>query len=508
MKKIKIYTTILSLLFLIAACSEDFLDEKPLGIETIDSYYTNEANAIKAVNSVYSYLKHVGNRMAFGDILSDDAWKGGGGVSDVQSWYELLTFNIDPTNGAINDFWSENYQAIAAANVAIQKIPDIDMDAGLRDRLVGEARFMRAYYYFELVRLFGSIPLVTEPLGVNDLNIERTPIDQVWAFIETEFEACSQILPESYPPSDHGRATSYAAMGLLARVHLFQGEFGPVETYAKAIMDASALHSMNPSFNDNFRIDNYDNNPEFVFEAKSYYIDGYSSVTTASLLAAWTGIRYTDFGWGFDNPTLDLYNAYEEGDPRRDWTIAADGYVYEGEDTLVINGGGKPAYSIDGFASIKWYELKSQRQQTDDLDHTMQKSFPILRMADVILMYAEACNENGEPGLALDALNSVRERARNSVSPASAVPADLSITDQELLRQAIWNERRLELAFEWHRYYDLLRTNQAGKVLRAFGEAYDTPKGQAFDDTKHYLFPIPQAEITRTGGVITQNPNY
>ena len=495
-------------LFTTLSCSDTFLDEKIRGVETIDSFYSTETGATKAVTSLYGQLKNVGNRMAFGDIMSDDAWKGGENNADFQSWYDLLTFNIDPLNEATTGMWVDSYNLIYEANVAIQKIPEIDMDEIKKNRLVAEARGLRAYSYFELVRLFGGVPLIDKSLTPKELAIPRNSASEVYSFIESELLEISNNLPEVYPPEDHGRFTKYAAIGLLAKVHLFQGEFAEVEKYTKEVIDANLYH-LNSNFNDNFRLDNYNANPEFLFEIKSQPFGGYEISTTVSLLAVMTGIRGDDTGWGFDNPTQNLYNAYDDGDPRREYTIAKNGDLYDNEDVLVLDPN-IPAYGVDGdgYAGRKWYETKSKRSSFGDIDHYMQKSFPILRYADIILMYAEALNENGKETEALQQLNKIRARARNSVTPSSAVPTNITTSGQTEIRNAILTERRLELAFEWNRYYDLIRTKRAGNVLRSFASSYGTPKGAAFDDSKHYLMPIPQVDITRTDGIIKQNPGY
>jgi len=290
---------------------------------------------------------------------------------------------------------------------------------------------------------------------------------------------------------------------------IYFGKFTEVEKYAKEVIDGN-VYQLNSNFNDNFSFDNYAGNPEFIFEIKSHPLGGYAISSTVSLLAVMTGIRGDDdTGWGFDNPTQDLYDAYDDGDPRREFTIAKDGDFYDSEDILVLDPN-VPAYGVDGdgYAGKKWYETKSKRSSFGDIDHYMQKSFPILRYADIILMYAEALNENGKASEALQQLNSIRERARNSTSPTSSIPADIAVSGQSEIRDAILKERRLELAFEWNRYYDLVRTKRAGKVLKSFAARYNTPKGAAFDDSKHYLMPIPQVDITRTDGVIKQNPGY
>ncbi len=509
MKTIIKYNLLVVLMIISGACSDRFLDEEILGVETLDSFYSSEENATKGVTALYSRLKIHGNRMLFGDIMSDDAWKGGENNADFQSWYDLLIFNIDPFNGTTTGMWIDSYNLIYEANVAILRIPDIDMDSDVKERLIAEARALRAFSYLELVRLYGGVPLITEPLTPDKLNIPRNSAEEIFTFIEDEFLAVSEILPSIYPASDHGRITKDTALGLLARIHLFQGEFAEVEKYTKMIIDRGVYGFHAEGFNGNWSLENYAGNIEFMFEVKSYGFEGFDIQTTRSLLAVQTGIRGSDTGWSFDIPTQDLYDAYEDGDPRREFTIGKNGDMYDNEDVLVIDSN-IPAYGTDGdpYACIKWYETKSKRKNPKDIDHYMSKSFPILRYADVVLMYAEALNENGNSAGALIELNKIRERARNSVTPASAVPANLSIADQGGLRAAILNERRLELAFEWNRYFDLIRTKTAGTVLRNFASKYNTPKGAAFDETKHYLMPIPGIDITRTGGIIEQNPGY
>ncbi len=477
-----------SLLWSAAACT-DFLEKEPLGLITEDAYFKTPEHAVEAVNAVYNMLRrwevHVFSYIGMTDIISDDADKGST-PTDASFLLELDNFSFNSTNIAPLTVWQGYYRGIHRANVAIERIPQIEMNAALRDRLVGEAKFLRGYFYFNLVRWFGDVPLITKPLTPDEFKQPRTPKEQVYAQIIKDFEEAAAALPATYPPADRGRVTRGSANGMLAKVYLTLGDFQRTEQYALAVIN-SGTYALFPNYERLFQQEGQMSS-ESVFEV----------VTTAdqqglggSQYNEVQGVRgVPNLGWGFNRPSDDLIRAYEPGDPRREATILYVGEVLPDGSAIVED---NPETINERYNQKAWVP-----RRPDGRNGAGGGNIRILRYADVLLMAAEALNENGKTQEALTYLNQVRTRARGT-RPASVLP-NVTVTDRAQLRQRIWQERRVELAMEQQRWFDLLRQGRAGDVMKALGKN--------FQEGKHELFPIPQNEVDLSGGLITQNPNY
>ncbi len=477
-----------SLLWGAAACT-DFLEKEPLGLITEDAYFKTPEHAVEAVNAVYNMLRrwevHVFSYIGMTDIISDDADKGST-PTDASFLLELDNFSFNSTNIAPLTVWQGYYRGIHRANVAIERIPQIEMNAALRDRLVGEAKFLRGYFYFNLVRWFGDVPLITKPLTPDEFKQPRTPKEQVYAQIIKDFEEAAAALPATYPPADRGRVTRGSANGMLAKVCLTLGDFQRTEQYALAVIN-SGTYALFPNYERLFQKEG-EMSSESVFEV----------VTTAdqqglggSQYNEVQGVRgVPNLGWGFNRPSDDLIRAYEPGDPRREATILYVGEVLPDGSAIVED---NPETINERYNQKAWVP-----RRPDGRNGAGGGNIRILRYADVLLMAAEALNENGKTQEALTYLNQVRTRARGT-RPASVLP-NVTVTDRAQLRQRIWQERRVELAMEQQRWFDLLRQGRAGDVMKALGKN--------FQEGKHELFPIPQNEVDLSGGLITQNPNY
>lgn len=362
------------------------------------------------------------------------------------------------------------------------------MDEALRNRTIAESRFLRAYFYFFLVRLFGDVPLILEELSQGEFYTQtRTPKEQVYNLIIEDLVFAVENLPakSEYAAEDLGRATSGAARGMLARVYLTLGDFTNTEAYARSVIE-SGEYGLFPDYYGIFQREG-EHSVESIFEVSAAaFADGgggsqYNEVQ---------GVRGSpNAGWGFNNPSDNLEAAYEADDPRRDATILYDGEVLpDGSDVVEADPG--------MGANIKFNQKAWQPEYVGGNSNGLG-NIRILRYADILLMFAEAANENGKPAEALEALNDVRERARGG---EESILPDVTTTDQAQLREAIWHERRVELAMEQIRWLDLLRQGRAAEVMQALGKD--------FVEGKHELLPIPQSEIELTGGSIEQNPNW
>ncbi len=474
-----------------SGCGEDFLEKSAPGQLTSENFFETEEHALLATNAVYEHLRdwqvHVFSFIGLTDIISDDADKGST-PNDASFLREIDNFTFDAGNTAPTGVWSGYYQGVYRANSAIQNIPEIDMDPELRARLVGECKFLRAYYYFNLVRWFGDLPLIIEPLSPEDIRLPRDPADAVYAQIIQDLEdaVASLLLKSEYPSSELGRATKGAAKGLLAKVYLTRGDFQSAEQLALEVIN-SGEYGLMDNYAQIFTPDG-ENGIESVFEVQAAAFD---PALAGSQYNEVQGVRGTpNLGWGFNRPSDDLIAAYEPGDPRREATI-----LYPGE---VLPDGSDIVQDNPNIVNER-YNQKAFVPDHPGTNGNGPGNIRRLRFADIILMAAEACNENGKTDQALMYLNMIRDRARGN-RPPSILP-EVTETNQGVLRELIWKERRIELAMEQHRWFDLLRQGRAAEVMLAVGKENFTPG-------KNELLPIPQSEIDLTEGSLVQNPGW
>jgi starch-binding outer membrane protein, SusD/RagB family len=489
--KHKSFLRIFALSLLVTACSPDFLEVKPQGQINAENYFQTADHAIWATNAVYNQLRTwdviAFPLIAMTDIISDDATKGSFPADGARlTTFEDFTFGPSFPE-EIRLAWRGYYQGIFRANTAIEGIQRVAMNEQLKNRLIGESKFLRAHYYFYLVRWFGDIPLITRPLLESEYyNQPRAPKAEVYNLIIQDLKDAIAVLPEKsqYPSTDMGRATKGAARGVLAKVYLTMGDFVNAEQYALEVIQ-SGQYALFPQYNRIF-LPEGENSSESVFEIQATALEGsYNGATAWNMIQ---GVRGTpNLGWGFNNPSSDLIAAYESGDPRRDATI-----LYVGE---VLPDGSAIVQDNPDMLNER-YNQKAWTPRHPGLQDNGPSNIRILRYADVLLIAAEALNENNKPSDALVYINLVRDRARGN-RPMSVLPR-LTITDKNQLRQAIWRERRVELAMEQQRWFDLIRTGQAAEKLSSSG----------FVTGKHELMPIPQSEIDLSAGTLTQNPGY
>lgn len=482
---------IILIFLLLSACSKDFLEEKPLGQLTSENFFLNEDHALQSVNATYEMLRdfriHVFSYIALTDIISDDADKGST-PSDGAPVLVADEFTLDPGSLIVDDTWQGYYRGVKRANWVIAKVPGIDMDPVLRDRIVGEAKFLRAYFYFNMVRWWGGLPLVLEPLDREDIRIPRASVDEVYNAIITDLIDAAAVLPlrSQYSPSDLGRITKGAAQGLLAKVYLTRHDYDKTVEMAMAVINSNE-YSLEPNYAKIFTIEG-ENGPGSIFEVQA----------TASLIGGWCQFNQVQSirpakGWGFNRPSDDLVRAYEPGDPRREATV-----LYVGE--VVPDG----SYIVEDNPEM-FNERYNQKAWVPDSERASGQgssqgggNIRLLRYSDVILMAAEALNELGRSTDALPLVNQIRDRARGTLPPQILRP--IETTNQAELRELIWKERRVELGMEQHRWFDLLRTGRAAEVMQA--------QGKNFIPGKNELLPIPQSEIDLSGGAVSQNPGY
>jgi starch-binding outer membrane protein, SusD/RagB family len=486
-----------SVIILLTGCT-DFLKTDPQGQLIEASFPVSSTDALLATNAVYAAVRdwyYNSGGYPILDIMSDDAYKGSNKNDQLATVGAYDNFTFNTTGDGLDRWWATLYQGIKWANVVTEKVSVIPMDTTLRNRYVGEARFLRGLFYFDLVRAWGGVPLVTttDP----PLHLGRASVDEIYNLIVSDLQYAESHLGKKsqLSSSDQGRATSGAADALLARVYLFRKDFVNAELYAMKVIQSNE-YSLEPNFLDANGI-NGNNGVESIFEAGALPVEDFNG--GGAQYANTQGVRGTpNRGWGFNRPSINLRKSFEPGDPRLKGTIIDLGDILDG--VLIIGDpdpANDPVVTLDQNGDTVNIQCYNRKVWTPGNDTPTQWSHHrrLIRYADVLLMAAEALNENGKSSDALIYLNQVRKRARGG--NISILP-DVSVTDKNLLRDKIMLERRHELALEGERFWDLVRTGNAASVLGPLG----------FVPGKHELLPIHQSEIDISQGSLTQNPNY
>jgi len=464
------------------SCTKNILDKIPESNFTPDNFYKNTDDAKAAVSAVYDQMNtnDMYNQVMWiiQDQSTDDAEWGSGRATANQAKNDLDKYTFTPATTTFLSLWSTAYRAINRANAAIERIPAITMDETLKARLIGEAKFLRGFYYFTLVRLFGDVPLaLKETTSLNDLQIARSSIEDVYKQIILDFTDAENVLPVTYSAADKGRATKGAAKAFLSKVYLTRADWAKAAAKAKEVMDLGAGYDLWENFADAFLIAN-ENGKESIFEIQANGIVGGEG-------SAMQGFMRPPFdrvngiaGFGDDPPTQSIYNAFKPEDKRRNVTIK----LYTPAGTPV------PPSTI-AFPAYVYKYLDPAATGNGDGNN----NYPLIRFADVLLMYAEALNEQG-------ANNSEAYKAINRIRKRANLPDLTPGLSQSDFRDSVLLERRLELAFEGHRRYDLLRTKRLLSAMTAQNPSIKL-------GPHHYLFPIPQTERD-VNPKLTQNEGY
>jgi len=474
MKKILLSIAILSAL---GSCKDDYLDVQQPNRLVADAFFTTQEDAMQATNAIYVALRSWENsafpsQFVFG-VPADDVEKGSNpGDASFINAYDQFTYTA--SDSGVEGYWIGQWQFVNRCNQVITNVPNINMDATLKNRLIAEAKMLRAYFYFNLVRIYGGVPIFDGLPADKNYNIPRNSVDEVYNFIISDLTSAAAVLPQSYPASDLGRVTKGGALGLLSKVYLYKKDWQKAYDTSNQVMAMG--YNLDPDFNHLFRPAG-EFGPESVIEVNC----DCSSQFGGSQYAEVQGVR-NQFGWGFFTPTTALENAFETGDIRKELTILRNGETTPEGD--LIQKGDPQAGNV---WNQKVYVPKSLNNNA--CGYGSIQNIRILRFAEVLLINAEAANELGNTTAAITNLNKVRTRAQLAGTTA---------TTQSALRTAIWRERRVELAMEGDRFVDLVRTGQAATVLAPYG----------FKAGKNEVFPIPLNSINQSSGILTQNPGY
>lgn len=525
MKTNYIFKALCSVALLVTATScNDWLKEETPGKTNLEDFFVSGETAIQAVNAAYTpmaweYNSTYFSEWFFGDIASDDALKGGQNLSDMADAYDIENFKTNANNSLLRDYYRAQYQGIQRCNLALQEVAKVDPDDSMtesrKDCLLGEAYFMRAMYYFRLVRVFGGVPLVDNVIDSQEQwQQPRATSDEVYAHIVADLQKAEPQLwkKSQYADEDLGRATKGAAQAMLLKAYLYMHDYDNAYQWGKTFFEQQASeYSLCTDYADNFTLAG-ENGPESVFEIQymadptSDYGEGFG-FTRGTFTTILTRSRASSFGsdngWGFDHPTWDLYNEFEEGDLRRGVAIVQpdDSEISGNPDVTYLGSyfnNGKTDYRENGIYVA--------------LDHATRSpmNYRVIRLSDVMLMYAEAALESGKDlNVAKQMLNQVRGRVG-----MAEFPNYLGYSDNTAdLRSAIRHERRVELAMEGHRWFDLCRWGIAYEVMDKDNGSYgknESTEARAemasFIKGKHELFPIPAEEINLNP--MDQNPGY
>ncbi len=511
MKNFKIL--ILGLLVLQSSCS-DFLDKKPLVQTSVQTYYSTDEEVNSALMGIYSRLQRenfqLGPMLIIGDDCSDDADIGNEN-SEAFSWLgpvsqSLQKFDHLSTNWLSSALWGEAFTGISWTNQAIESIlANRNLLSEKSDLYLGEAYFLRAFFYFFLTRQYGRMPIVDHVLSYNEFYSPRASIEETWDFIVRDLKKAIELLPKKseYSATDLGRATQGAAYAMLGKAYIYQGKFQEAYDALMKVVE-SGEYSLEPVYADIFTLE-HENGIESVFEIQHMTSNtGWSNDNEGSILSFYEHDADPDDpikwhnGWSMHCLTEDLVNSYEKGDPRLNATVIFPGEFFDGH----IN---YNKASSTGYQPKKWYIPYDQRSQSDQSD--CPKNIIFYRYADVLLYLAEAANEIGKTAEALGFLEQVRHRARSNATDVNVLPI-VTETDKNRLRDLIWHERRVELAGEGQRFWDLARQGRLGKVMKAYSRKYNSIKGQNFIEGKNELLPIPDDQIIVSNGALSQNPRY
>ena len=479
---------LVSVVFLTASSCEDYIDYDPIENHEIvaDAYFKSATDYESAVVGVYDPLQWMYLNILIGDIASDNSFSGGESATDVLGLQHIDDMVHTPNNDNLTSIWKWLYEGVNRANYLEENKDKLDFDN--KTELYGEVYYLRAYYYFELVKFFGGVPLVTEfRLTAGDSRtLQRASSTEVYAQIETDLKTAINSLPASN--SQKGRVIKGTANALLGKVYLYQDKFAESAAEFEKII---GYYTLTANYGAQF-LTNGENGSESVFEVQhtntsNWWDWGYVPQGTEGNFGvihngprAFAGPTYAS-GWSFNVPSSDLFNSFEDGDSRRDASIleivafaASTGASYA------------EGYKHTGYFNNKYIPRAGESGGQTELNYLT--NYRSIRYADVLLMAAEAnVRGNINNAKAVDYLNEVRRRAFGDTNH------DINESGTTLT-QLIWEERKFELSMEGHRFFDLVRTGQAASKI------------DGFTTGKHELFPIPQQEVDIS--LLTQNPGY
>lgn len=497
----KLIMLALPVLMMVSGCSK-FLDRKPLTAIADD---LSQGNLEGQIFGLYNNIKNYDDGNGFGgiawlamhDFRSDDSEKGSD-LADGAEWVGIYdNFNYSKDFWGQNLYWDTHYSMIFKANQALQVADSLQLDDPASRIFKAEAKFFRAYTYFELVRTFGEVPLITFRVYTNsDANVAKSTVQQIYSQIDDDLTYAAANLPVKWESKFDGRITAGAAKTLLAKAYLFRKNWGAALGQTLEVINSNR-YSLHNTYWKIFK-DEGENSSESILEwqnesGPNQTQDNGSWYGTAQGVRGSSSVDW-DLGWGWNTPTQTLVDAYEPGDLRKPATI-----LFTGQSDDPSNGGyGRtlpglaPASNlVRKFWNKKVYVDPAKRQSTGWISGAYWVNQRVLRYSDALLMAAEASNETA------GAADSVRIKGWVNAVRNRAGLGNIAYVNQATMRAAIKQERRVEFALEGQRFFDLVRWGDAVTVLGSLGY-----------QPKNEYYPLPQGVVDRSGGVLKQNPNY
>jgi hypothetical protein len=486
MKKLIFTLATIATLVVLPSC-EKFLSVDPPYAQDAENFFQTPEDYERALVGAYDLLQSSFLTLWIGEIASDNAIAGGESVNDSKGLHDIDNMTHGGVNVELRNVLRWNYTGITRANYILEHKDNIDFPR--KAHILAEAKFLRAYYYFELVKYFGDVPLIIDKrIGIEEARtIPRSPKAEVYAQIEADLVAAAAVLTPV--AAQKGRATRGAAKALLGKVYLYQNKFTEAAAIFDEIID-SGQYSLYPDYSQLFSVA-AENNSETIFDVEYTGLEGGSYGCLICLegnaavgfqgIRQYTGPVYGD-GNSYNLPTPELYAAFSPIDPRRAATVLdIEAFIAAQTNPASIT------YAIGAGGHTGYYNNKYIKKQGEiglpDNDLTSPVNYRVLRYADVLLMAAEAHYQLGNPSRATALVNQIRQRAGIPGASVNSI-------------EKVYNERRLELSGEGLRFFDLVRTGQAAQYIPGFVVG------------KHEVFPIPQVEIDLAGGTWSQNPGY
>ena len=489
-KKI-IFTVVLIFAAFTFSCTDDFVKIEPEYSIDSESYFNSEADYYNALVAAYDILQSTYANVIVGEFASDNTLCGGENATDVIGWQQIDDMIHTESNSNLRDIWNWMFAGVQRTNYFMEFKDKTDFEN--REQMEGEIRFLRAYYYFELVKWFGPVPLkIDERFKLGDeATIPRAPVSEVYGQIEKDLLFAVSVLPPT--PTEVGRATRGAAQALLGKAYLFQDKFDEAALILDDLID-DGNYSLVEDYADIFEFPG-ENGPESVFEVQYTDVEGAGfgclQCSEGNVAVGFSGVRsysgplYTS-GFSFNVPTQEAVDQFEQGDTRKEVTIL-DIESWAEETGAEYSTG----YEHTGYFNRKYIPRKRSANAQGDLNLTNPNNYRAIRYADVLLMAAEANNRKPNPDdtKAQGYIDEVRKRAFGDENHKITLTG-AALTD------AIYHERRVELMGEGHHFFDLVRTGRAADEIEGFVTG------------KHEVFPVPLEEIEFSNGNWIQNPNY
>ncbi|MBO9611682.1 MAG: RagB/SusD family nutrient uptake outer membrane protein [Dyadobacter sp.] len=490
---------------LLLGCAD--LDEKPVGLLAPESLFRTSKDVETAIMGAYGWIateRLYGRQFVSALMLRSDMEDIGDRGTPAER-QQVNDFNMDDNNNMVNQFWPVWYQVISSTNAAIFGAQQLSLPENTGNPLMAEARFIRAFAYFHLVQVFGDIPyidyFISNPESVK--SISKTPAATIYTNIIADLEFAKQWLPDKQPAEVRSRATKGTAASYLASVHLTMGQFQKAYTEAKWVIDSKDKfgYALEADFQTLFKAPQASNMKEHIFDIDFLGMKSGEGGANDDIMAPMTGVRGGDAprsGWSVIVPSLKVYNTWDDRDYRKEVSF---------EDSLLIGGKLVPytEFTNTKRPHIAKYARFAGNSNSEgrDSDH----NYAAMRYAEILLIAAEASVEvNGPNAEALGYINQIRARARNWAGRQTTFPEDVKTgLAKDALIDLILDERRLELAFEYKRWYDIKRRNLGEKVFKGPNslEPHET-----FNASRDYLMPLPRVELQVNPNLAPQNPGY